>query len=143
MTPRKMDAQNEITLKLRAHHICCIPFLTYDFSDRGIKYLQVGNIIKQTLSSEPDSTIMVIEGADELCKVCPLCQEDRCQSPLGDEEAVRKWDAVLLKELGLSFGEALKVRQWQSLIKKKRPFRLCQRCQWRESCSVSAGQQTT
>jgi hypothetical protein len=138
MTPRKMNAQNEITLKLRAHHICCVPFLTHDFSDRGIEYLQVGNRIKQTLSSEPDSTIMVIEGADELCKVCPLCQEDRCQSPLGDEEAVRKWDAVLLKELGLSYGKALKVRQWQSLINKKRPFRLCQRCQWRKACSVSA-----
>ena len=129
---------NTSTLKLRAHHICCVPFLAYDFSDRGIKYLQVGNIIKQTLSSEPDSIVMVIEGADELCKVCPLCKGDRCQSPLGDEEAVRKWDAVLLKELGLSFGEALKVRQWQSLIKKKRPFKLCQRCRWREVCSVSA-----
>jgi hypothetical protein len=115
-----------------------VPFLAYDFSDRGIKYLQVGNIIKQTLSSEPDSIVMVIEGADELCKVCPLCKGDRCQSPLGDEEAVRKWDAVLLKELGLSFGEALKVRQWQSLIKKKRPFKLCQRCRWREVCSVSS-----
>ncbi len=133
-----MGAQNEVSLKLRAHHICCVPFLTLDASDRGTTYLQVGNRIKQTLSSEPDSIVMVIEGIDELCKVCPLCQGDRCQSPLGDEEAVRKWDAVLLKELGLSFGEALKVRQWQSRIKKKRPFRLCHRCQWREVCSISS-----
>jgi len=138
MTPRKMSVQNEVDLKLRAHHICCAPFFTYDASDRGTRYLQVGSRIKQTLRSEPDSIVMVIEGVDELCKVCPLCKGDRCESPLGNEEAVRKWDAVLLKELGLSFGEALKVRQWQSLIRKKQPFRLCQRCQWRKVCSISS-----
>ena len=133
-----MSVRREVNLKLRAHHICCVPFLTYDASDRGTRYLQVGSRIKQTLSSEPDSIVMVIEGVDELCKVCPLCKGDRCESPLGNEEAVRKWDAVLLKELGLSFGEALKVRQWQSLIRKKQPFRLCQRCQWRKVCSISS-----
>ena len=124
-------------LKLRAHHICCAPFIP-PRSDRGIKFSQIQNRIRQVLKSEPDSTLVVIEGVDELCKVCPLCIEERCESPEGNEEEVRKWDAILLKELGLSFGEALKVRQWQSLIRQKSPFRLCQRCKWRETCSVSS-----
>ncbi len=121
-------------LKLRAHHICCLPFVIYDSSTRGAEYVRIENKINQVLKSEPHSTIIVIEGIDELCKVCPFCQEDRCESLDGNEEAVRKWDAILLKELGLSFGEALTVKQWQSLIKEKSPFRLCQKC--KKTCNI-------
>jgi hypothetical protein len=134
-----MLARSDIgILKLRGHHICCSPLLTIDLSERGTKFLQVKDKIRQTLRSGIDSTVMVIEGVDELCKECPLCKGDRCESPQGNEEQVRKWDAILLKELGLSFGEALKVRELQSLLKKKSPFRLCQRCRWRGSCSVGS-----
>ena len=132
-----MVAQGDIgILKLRAHHICCSPVLTSDVSDRGEKFLQVKDKIRHTLRSELDSTLMVIEGVDELCKECPLCEGDRCGSPLGGEEQVRRWDAVLLKELGLSFGKVFKVRELQSLLKERSPFRLCHRCRWRENCSV-------
>ena len=93
---------------------------------------------RQALNSELDTTIVVIEGVDELCKACPLCKGDRCESPNGNEEQVRRWDAILLKELGLSFGEALKVRDLQSLLKKKAPFRLCYLCKWKESCTIGS-----
>lgn len=135
-----MIAHSDIgILKLRAHHICCLPFLTTDFSsERGAGYLRVRNKIKKTFRSEPDFTIMVIEGVDELCRECPLCKGNRCESQHGNENEVRKWDAILVKELGISFGDALIVREWQSLISEKTPFKLCQRCGWRESCSVGS-----
>jgi len=79
---------------------------------------------------------MVAEGVDELCQQCPLCTDDRCSSPLGNEDEVRKWDAILLKELGLAFGTCLTAGEWQALIKQKTPFKLCRKCQWRQACII-------
>lgn len=130
-------SQDSQVLKLRAHHICCFRFITTELlAERSSDMHQVGNKIKNILLSQPESVVMVIEGADELCKVCPLCIDERCSSPLGDEDEIRKWDAILLKELGLSFGSCLTSGEWKALIEQKTPFKLCQKCQWKQSCSV-------
>lgn len=89
-----------------------------------------------TLRSQPEAAVMVIEGADELCKACPLCIDERCTSPRGDEDKVRKWDALLLKEVGLPLGSCLTSAEWQALLKQKTPFRICQKCQWKPVCEV-------
>jgi hypothetical protein len=124
-------------LKLRAHHICCSPYLSRR-SERGSGFPKIRSKIEKALSSEPDSIIMVIEGVDELCKACPLCKEDLCESPDGNEEKVRKWDSILLNELGISFNTAMKVSEWQSLTEEKWPFQICQKCKWRLTCRVSS-----
>ena len=123
-------------LPLRAHHICCLRFLKVTSEERGADYRQVSDKIKSTLLSQPESLVMVIEGVDELCRVCPQCSDGRCNSPRGDENEVRRWDAILLKELGLSFGVCLTSSQWQALIAQKAPFKLCKRCQWHKVCNV-------
>ena len=80
----------------------------------------------------------VIEGTDELCQQCPLCQNNRCTSPRGDETAVRKWDSILLSELGLAFGTCLTSGEWEALVKSKTPFKICHKCQWRNICGAYA-----
>jgi hypothetical protein len=125
-------------MKLRAHHVCCYSFFTVSLADRGEKFRQATEDIKRALTSQPDLEVTVIEGVDELCKTCPLCENDRCQSPYGNEEEVRKWDAILLKELGISFGETLIAQEWQALIKKKSPFKLCYRCKYKSICSIGS-----
>ena len=127
--------ENPGNLKLRGHHVYCLRFLTVGFEDRGSKFYEVEGKIKRILDSQPDSTIEIIEGVDELCKECPLCIEDRCTSSEGDEREVRKWDAIILKELGLSFGSVLTAGELQKLAKERSPLNLCQRCNWREVCS--------
>lgn len=123
-------------MRLRAHHICCIRFWGAVDEERGSAFHQVDSKIKDTLLSLPEAEVTVIEGVDELCRVCPLCVDDRCSSPLGNEDEVRKWDATLLKELELPFGSCLPSAQWQALIDQKTPFKLCQKCQWKQICSV-------
>lgn len=125
-------------LKLRAHHICCLPSAEWDFKERGAAFQQAKDKIRSVLLSQPDVPVMIIEGPDELCQHCTLLVNGRCASPEGGEDVVRKWDAILLKELGLPFETCLTSGEWQSFIKKKAPFRLCQRCQWRQSCQHGA-----
>jgi hypothetical protein len=106
------------------------------FPERGPDYARLEDNIKAVLSSQPDTMIKVVEGTDELCQLCLNCVDGRCASPLGDEEGVRKWDAILLKELDLPFGTCMASAEWKALIEKKIPFKLCQRCQWRTRCAV-------
>ena len=133
-----VGSESSPTLKLRAHHICCYPFWIEEFEERGADFLAVENKIKHTLLSAPESWVMVIEGVDELCRVCPLCIDGYCKSPLGDEDEVRKWDAILLKESGVSLGTCLTSTEWRALIEQKTPFKLCRKCQWKKVCNVGA-----
>jgi hypothetical protein len=76
--------------KLRPHHIFCDRFLKVQPSDRGVEYEQVEQRIKDITQTDDEALVEVIEGIDELCRVCPEYREDRCQSREGNEEAVRK-----------------------------------------------------
>jgi hypothetical protein len=124
-------------LRLRPHHIFCDRFLPLDNLIRGEEFAATVNKIKELTQSESDLIIIVTEGPDELCKSCPDCKNDRCENPIGNEEAVRKWDSKIIKGLGISYGEELTVRALLSLIRKKAPLDFCQnRCPWKTLCGV-------
>lgn len=125
-------------MRLRAHHLCCSRFWEEPAEERGPAFKRARDDIRQALLSRPEAMIVAVEGADELCQACPLCVGGRCASPRGDEDRVRKWDAILLKELGLPAGTCLASGRWRELIERKTPFKLCQRCQWKKVCSVGA-----
>jgi len=133
------DSENSKVTRLRAHHICCVPFFIESDEDRGPGYRQIESKIQSMFLSPADSKEMVIEGGDELCQECPLFIDGRCASLRGSEEAVRKWDTIVLKELGLTFNTCLTCRQWHDLIEKKVPFKICQKCQWKKNCSIGSG----
>lgn len=126
----------ENVLRLRAHHACCLPFFKPTFENRSPGFNQVVNRIKSAMLSQPETMVMIIEGTDELCHQCPVFIDGRCSSPQGDEDAVRKWDVILLKELGVSFGTCQAAGEWQALIRQKSPFKICQKCQWQQVCSI-------
>ena len=92
--------------------------------------------MKQTLRSENDSDLTVIEGIDEICQVCPWHLGEECDSPTIKELDVRRLDSLLLRRLGVSYGKKLKVRDWQSLVARNRPCHLCHVCRWREHCDA-------
>ena len=123
-------------MRWRAHHICCVPLWGVGFQDRGEDFIGIEDRIKQTMRVDSDLSVEVIWGIDELCQVCPLCRDGCCQSPKGDEEKVRKWDKIILQELGVPAGTILSVMEWRQLIKQKLPLSLCQRCQWKSLCAM-------
>lgn len=124
------------TLRLRAHHVCCWLPLKMSFADRSPGFQQVESKIKNVLQTQPDAEVTVVEGVDVVCAQCPHCIDSRCTSPKGDETAVRKWDTLLLKELGVPFGTRMTVGNWQSLIRQKSPFKVCHRCRWHNVCEI-------
>ena len=129
------DIQDYVSL--RPHHLFCDRFLPLDDLIRGREFACAVSKIKELTQLESDLIITVQEGPDQLCKACPDYRNNRCENPLGNEEAVRKWDSKILKGLGLSYGEAITVRALLALISQKAPLEFCQtRCPWKTLCGV-------
>jgi hypothetical protein len=121
--------------KLRPHHIFCKTFLT--LPDRGEEFKRASLSIKELIESNCDAIIEINQGVDMLCRSCPDCREDRCESPHGNEDKVRKWDAIILKGLGISYGEKRTIQELREIIGRKAPLDFCRtRCPWKEICTV-------
>ncbi len=132
-----MAQQNtDRTLRLRPHHICCIPFLSFDDDNLHPEFFEMLMETRRLLTSEPDLAVTVVRGVDDVCRLCPSCVSGRCDSPPIKEDKVRKLDTFLLKDLGVRYGETLTVGEWQSLISTKWPYRLCRICRWRSICGA-------
>ncbi len=122
--------------KFRPHHIFCERFMRAEYPERGVLFNQVKQEIHAINQGDDDTLVEAVEGIDQLCRACPYCRDELCQSPHGNEEAVRKWDGIILKGLGISYGETRTSKEWQILIKEKAPLDFClTRCQWRLNCA--------
>lgn len=129
-------------LRLRPHHIFCQHFSAWDVPDRGEAYNSLEQRIREALRSATGTMIEVVEGVDDLCRWCPLCQDGRCCSPEGDETSVRKWDAIILSGLGVSYGDRMAAGVFSRLILEKAPLAFCQnRCSLRAGCSANSPRQ--
>lgn len=129
--------QDPERLRLRPHHILCESFSPWSITGRGETFNEVERRIRDTLTSGTGSVIEVVEGVDDLCEVCPLCRGGRCQSSLGNEVEVRKWDANVLKGLGISYGDRMTAETFRQLIGERTPLPFCQtKCRLREGCNV-------
>lgn len=108
------------------------------FPHRGEEYMRESQKAKDIFDDKPDAKVEVIEGVDQLCQFCPDCQNERCQNPGGNEEAVRKWDGIILKGLGIDYGEIKKSSDWLMLIREKAPLSFCKtKCPWKSRCAAS------
>jgi len=123
--------------RYRPHHLFCERFLEVEIPGRGEEFERVSRERRDTIETEDEVVVEVIEGIDELCRVCPDCRDERCQNPRGDEEAVKKWDGIILRGLEINYGEARTSRDWRILINQKAPLTFCEmHCPYRSSCTV-------
>lgn len=115
----------------------CERYLDIDISGRGPAFCEMIDAIRRMLASGPEEVIEIIEGPDGLCRVCADFRNGRCVSEQGDESAVRKFDRLIMRELGLSFGDRRTVREINEIVYKRAPLALCRsRCPWRTQCRV-------
>ena len=112
-------------------------FLRIQFPERGEEFGLALQKLRDILQKEDDVLLEMNEGVDDLCRVCNNCQDNRCKSPKGDEEAVKKWDNTILKGLRSSYGDTRTSKQWRNLIEQEVPLDFCQkRCPKKLDCSV-------
>ncbi|MBI2869655.1 MAG: DUF1284 domain-containing protein [Chloroflexi bacterium] len=124
-------------IKLRPHHICCTPYTTMDFAERDPDFQKLVDRTKNLLLTSQEQPVVISENPDGLCYKCPHYKDGACTSSDGQEAEVRKWDAILLRELGVPFDTRLTAAEWKELVRRKSPFRLCQRCRWARYCTIA------
>jgi len=125
------------TARFRPHHLFCERFLEVNVPNRGEEFERVSQKVKDIIERQEEVVVEIIEGIDELCQVCPDCRDERCQNPRGNEEAVKKWDDIILKGLEINYGEARTSKDWRILIHQKAPLNFCKtRCPFRSHCMV-------
>lgn len=129
--------EDRVGLRLRPHHIFCDRFLPLELLIRGEEFARAVDEMKGLTRPESGATIMVTEGPDQLCVHCPDYRNDRCESPAGGEEKVRRWDARILEGLGISYGDRVTVKELLALIEERAPLVFCRdRCPWKAVCRV-------
>jgi len=129
-------SKNIEIIQFRAHHICCSDANRLIAGDRGVRFAQQLQFIDNILHSET-AKLQVTEGVDCVCAECLYRKGDRCDAPEGGDIGVRKWDAILIKELGIAFGTVMSASEWRTLLEKKKPFQLCLRCNYRLICQTA------
>ncbi|MFC2122493.1 DUF1284 domain-containing protein [Bacteroidota bacterium] len=98
--------------------------MSLSYPQRGTAYEDARDIIERLLQDET-KRIEMREVPDILCQPCPYFDGQACAHPEGDETAVKKWDAAILKVLGLEPGQTLSVPELKSLIKERAPLSFC------------------
>lgn len=132
------DDAGSVVLRLRPHHMFCSRFLPLDDLGRGSAFGVEMARVRKLAEDSGETMIRVTEGPDQLCMHCTEYRDGRCQSPLGDEEKVRRWDARVLEGLGISYGETVKVKDLLRTIQDKAPLEFCKtRCPWKDFCGVA------
>lgn len=116
-------------IRLRAHHLLCI----HGFRGQGYSPLFVANMarIVHRLDNSPETSIQVVDGADDVCSACPHMDEGICNRP---DQRVDELDQRVRAQLGLENGHKA---SWSSILDiisdRIDPFRLevvCTGCRW-------------
>lgn len=114
--------------RLRGHHLLCLP--GYRGMGYSLEYAANMTQLHQTLRTNPETEILLVEGPDDLCGKFPDSQTGHCE-----DLNIHERDAAVLQKLGLQVGQRLPWVEIQQLIGEKLFAadipNLCGTCAWR------------
>ena len=118
------------TIRLRPHHLLCLP----RFRGEGYspEFIEKAKEISELLQ-EPDTTLILVDGPDDLCEKCPVMQE----CTYGEvHKLARDLDSIVLDAIGLKLHEEIKAKMALSRTAKAIPSveMVCTGCQWLDTC---------
>jgi hypothetical protein len=122
---------------MRAHHLYCGRYIPRYFAEqRGPVYTKVEADMINAINPGGPQDVELVLGTDMLCPSCPECKNNRCGHPGGNEDEVRKWDAIVCRELGWKYGTVRTGGEWWDTAEKKRPLDFCRRCGLLKDCGI-------
>ena len=86
--------------RLRGHHLLCL--LGYRGMGYSKEYVDNMTRLRQTLRTDPETSVLLVAGPDDLCNKFPNFQTCHC-----DDANIHEQDAAILKKLGLQIGQRL------------------------------------
>lgn len=124
-------------ITLRAHHILCLQGF------RGLGYDSVFTVnmarIHESITKNPDQTVQIVCGIDDICEPCPNHQGKICAKSADAEKNVQATDQKVLSFLDLpshyvDSAKNIFVRANRILQTKHAAEEVCGACAWREKC---------
>ena len=120
-------------MNLRPHHLLCIQKFTGHGYHAGFT-AHMQSIVSE-LAENPKTQVTVVQGCDDLCKMCPNNRNGVCTSL----EKVAFLDSAVLSVCNLTYGENI---LWTTAANKAREQildteefnHICACCQWFELC---------
>jgi hypothetical protein len=98
---KKYDLRSD-RIALRAHHLFCL--LKHNALHTFHPTLPIA---LKTIKSNPEISIQVVVGADDICLPCPYWRNGRCERRKNMEENNRVIDEKFLAKLGLENGNVI------------------------------------
>ncbi|UOF90043.1 DUF1284 domain-containing protein [Fodinisporobacter ferrooxydans] len=114
--------------RLRGHHLLCL--LGYRGMGYSREYVENMTQLHHTLRTAPETEVLLVAGADDLCEKFPEFQTCHC-----DDRNIHERDAAVLKRLNLQIGQKMR---WEDMLQRignnilsKDIGTLCNTCSWR------------
>ena len=131
-----LQAKGDLEMNLRPHHLLCIQkFTGHGYNADFTAHMK--SIVSE-LAENPKTKITVVQGCDDLCKMCPNQVSGACTSL----EKVSSMDSAVLRVCSLAYGENIpwavaagKARE--RIFETKEFHNICACCQWFKLCAVS------
>ncbi|MFH0811156.1 MAG: DUF1284 domain-containing protein [Pseudomonadota bacterium] len=120
-------------MRLRGHHLICLHF----YHGEGYDAEFVSHLSVLLGRAEIGEAVLVVEGPDEVCGICPWFNGQICEHSAGAEAEIRDMDATAMRLLNVAPGDSV---AWPALqehlpeILSPWRERYCRSCGWQAAC---------
>lgn len=126
--PEQADAAE---LRIRPHHGLCLQF--YEGKGYSDEFTAHMTYVKNML--ENGCRAVVVQGADDICSVCPNRRGSGCVS----DDKVNLYDNRVMEACGLKAGKEIGWEEFAALVQQNiiltgKKKRICPDCQWSRIC---------
>ncbi|MGN0622606.1 MAG: DUF1284 domain-containing protein [Oscillospiraceae bacterium] len=117
--------------RIRPHHALCIQF----FEGKGYSEEFTENMTRLIGELEKNALVEIVCGSDVLCKKCPHCKDNGCESG----EKTERYDRAVMELCGFCEGEILSAGEFLKAAEEKIIFagkleQVCSECAWSYIC---------
>ncbi|HOJ30418.1 MAG TPA: DUF1284 domain-containing protein [bacterium] len=117
---------------VRPHHLFCI--LGFHGKGYNKKFVENMENICCKIKNDPNITLILVEGADDICSCCPHMRDSICVKKPDSEIFLKNAEKEIMKILRIDFNDSVEAKRIYNRIKdfdfNDAIFKLCGECEW-------------